>query len=346
LSARQVLLRAVAFAFFGALLLGIGRTAQEGEELGTGLLALLVGLGAGAVALVVTGALVAWRLGLARPVVIGVAGPLASLAISSALVVPLRLLDPGGDWEPTLPLVYEINGRGLAVAIAALAAGYALVAWAAAGRLARLAVTALGLVVLQLGAGALQPALDHRREVHHYANLGVPLLVPDLPGHPLTGARAELPVDLPLPEVPEGTPEAQTGGDAREVTAQGVRSPVSGSLLSPEVGVLVVNARALEVRIEPPPTAELSCANLFDPSARPGLDSTSELDVCEELAPDRWLVRSRATGAVDQLIALRPDALVAVDIPPSDAPDADLALLQDTVDSLVPTTPERLAALD
>lgn len=332
LPSRSVVLRAaavagvslVAMAFvFGVLsvvLSGSGPQPDEDEYLGYNILAGLTLYGASALAVVVAGAVAAWRMRLPRPLVVGVGGPLVAVALGPAVVVPFRLFDPRGEWEPFLFLV-EPSGRWMVVLVVALTAGDAMVAWAVAGGRGRAAATALGLMAVLLGAGALEEPLAERTDVEHYATLGVPLLVPDLADHPVTGVSPEIqrPVDLPRP---------------------------LGAAPQPTIGVLEVRAPPLTVRVEPPPTAELSCANLFEWSARPGLSSTSDLDVCRELAPGRWLVSSQVTRAPSELIALRPDALVVVHLSPSGEPDADVALLQDAVESLVPTTAERLAALE
>jgi hypothetical protein len=82
-------------------------------------------------------------------------------------------------------------------------------------------------------------------------------------------------------------------------------------------------------------------------SRRPGLDHTTETDTCEQLSPDRWLVIDGTTRRPIQLVALRPDALVTVRLRDSwsEDPADGVALMQQVVESLVPTSAERLAAL-
>lgn len=325
---QQIVLRGVAVAAVsltatavvtGILVLTLSGVSLPDGALGLRILLFFVLIGAGVLTVVVAGVLAArwWRL--PRPVLVGVGGPLAAVALAPVLSVPMRLIDPGGEWDSMS--VGEFDGPWFLTVVVAVAAGDAVVAWAASGRGVRLVGTTLTLVALMIGAALADGPLKGRTLVDNYATLDVPLLVPDTADHLVTSAR----------------PEIQNPDDV---------SPFWG-VRQRTVGVLVTETSAVRVRVEPLPAADLSCANLFEWSVRPGLEYSTQSDTCEQLSRDRWLVTDGDTRRPIELVALRPDALVAVRLrdPWARDPADGVALMYRAVESLVPTSAERLADL-
>lgn len=329
LALEQVLLRGVAVAgvslvamaaVLGTLVLVLMSSASfRGglNDLALGILQFFVLIGVGVVTLVVVGALAARWWQLPHPVVVGVGGPLAAVALAPVLSAPMRLIDPGGGWDGLAIGWFDVPW--FLTVVVSVVVGDAVVAWAASGSGVRLIGTALTLVALVVVAVLADGPLRGRTHAHAYATLGVPLLVPDVVEHPVTRVRPEVHDGVPLPD-----------GARRD-----------------GVGVLEIWTDAVRVRIEPLPTADLSCAGLSDRSIRPGIPYSSRRDICEQLSGDRRLVRVPATSRPGELVALRPDALVSVALrdPSSGDPADNLALMRRMVESLMPTTAERLADL-